>query len=61
MQTIQEYVELVNVIEDKRIRRKVEEELGRKISFLKMVVSVPGFSAKVAPVAGDKIVTRTMK
>lgn len=58
---MQEYIEFVNAIEDKRIKRKVEDELGRKVAFLKMVISVPGFSAKVAPVAGDKIVTKTLK
>ncbi|CAN8064721.1 unnamed protein product [Agarophyton chilense] len=58
---INDYVRLVNSLkpDDKPIKRKIEQELGRKIILVKMLLSADNFSAIMVPVAGDHLVTRT--
>jgi hypothetical protein len=56
---LKEYIAFANSIENNRIRRKVESQLGRKAILLRQVLSAEGFSAKLMPVATDHIVTRT--
>jgi LPS O-antigen subunit length determinant protein (WzzB/FepE family) len=55
--TLDEYIEFVNSIENNRVRRKVEAQLGRKAVQLRQVLSIDGFSIKAMPVATDHIVT----
>lgn len=59
--TIEEYVDFVNGLENKAVRKKVEHELGRKIVVLKMVLSAENFSVRFSLVAGGDIVTDTKK
>lgn len=58
---MKEYVDFVNSLENDAIRRKVEQELGRKIILLRMAISVENFSSELAPTACDHLVTRTDK
>lgn len=58
---LKEYVEIVNKIEDREIRRKIEMELGRKMVLMRQVLSIANFSKDVAPIAGDRIVTKLRK
>lgn len=59
VKVLEDYVSFVNSLDDEEVRRKVEEELGRKMVVLKMVLSVPNFAGTIAPVASDRIVTDT--
>lgn len=59
-QTLHEYFDFVNCIENQRLRRKTEAQLGRKAVQLRQMLSVDGFSYKFGPVAGDHLVS-TMK
>jgi hypothetical protein len=52
---LKEYIAFANSIENNRIRRKVESQLGRKAILLRQVLSAEGFSAKLMPVATDHI------
>lgn len=56
-ETLDEYVEFVNSIENVRIRRKTEAQLGRKAIQVRQVLSVEGFADKFYPVATDHLVT----
>lgn len=60
-QTLSEYVDFVNGLENQDIRKKVENELGRKIIVLKMVLSAENFSARFGSIAGGEFVTNTKK
>lgn len=60
-QTINEYIEFVTGLENKEVKKKVEYELGRKIVFLKMVLSAENFSVKFRPIAGGDFITDTKK
>ncbi|PXF46604.1 hypothetical protein BWQ96_03593 [Gracilariopsis chorda] len=59
LQILDDYGRLVAAIEDKHISRKLQDELGRKMVLVKMLLSVDNFSAVVYPVAGDRLVTST--
>lgn len=54
--TLREYVEFVNSVENDRIQRKVESQLGRKIIVLRMALSIENFSVHFMPVACDRLV-----
>lgn len=60
-QTIREYVDFVNGLENKEVKKKVKDELGGKIVVLKMVLSAENFSVKFSPVAGGDFITDTKK
>lgn len=60
-ETLDEYIEFVNAIENVRIRRKTETQLGRKAIQLRQVLSVEGFGEKFYPVATDHIITTRVK
>ena len=53
---LREYVEFVNSVENDRIQRKVEDQLGRKIILLRMQLSLDNFSSSFSPVACDRLV-----
>lgn len=57
--TLTEYIDFVNGLENRDVKKKVEHELGRKAIMLKMVLSVENFSAKFGPIAGGDFVTKT--
>lgn len=54
--TLLDYGKFLAKIQDKDVRRKTENELGRKIIFLKMVLSAENFSAKFGCVAGGDFI-----
>lgn len=56
-ETLEEYVTFVNSIENVRVRRKTEAQLGRKAILLRQALSVEGFGAKHYPVATDHMIT----
>ena len=56
-QMIREYVQFVNAVEDKRIREKLERDLGNKIVQLKMIYSVENFSIEVMPLVANNVLT----
>lgn len=56
---LQDYIKLINSIEDERIREKVDTELGRKIIHMKMMLSVENFGVEIAPIAGDRLIPTT--
>lgn len=57
VQTLREYVSFVNSVENDRIQRKVEAQLGRKIIVLRMALSIENFSLHFTPMACDRMVT----
>ncbi len=57
VQTLREYVAFVNSVENDRIQRKVEAQLGRKIIVLRMALSVENFSLHFTPMACDRMVS----
>lgn len=59
--TLEEYIDFVNGLENKDVRKKVEHELGRKIVVLKMILSAENFSVKFRPIAGGDFITNTKK
>lgn len=54
--SIHDYADFVNAIENNRVRRKVESQLGRKAIQLRQVLSVDQFSVDFYPVACDHLV-----
>lgn len=56
-----DYVKLVNSVEDARIRRKLEKDLGGKMVHVKMALAIENFSVHIAPLAGDRLVPSTPK
>lgn len=57
--TLTEYIDFVNSLENRDVKKKVEHELGRKAIMLKMVLSAENFSAKFGPIAGGDFITKT--
>lgn len=54
---ITEYMEFATSFENDRIARKVESQLGKKIVIVRSALSIENFSAHVAPIACDTLVT----
>lgn len=54
--SIHEYANFINAIENNRVRRKAESQLGRKAIQLRQVLSVDQFSVDFYPVACDQLV-----
>lgn len=48
---------MMNNVQDERVKEKIELDLGSKVIQLKSMLSIENFSAKVAPLGGDHIVT----
>lgn len=55
--TLMEYVSFVSAIDDVRLRRKTESQLGRKVIQLRQTLSVENFSATHFPIATDHMRT----
>jgi hypothetical protein len=61
---LEEYISFANSIENGRIRRKAEAQLGRRAVQLRQVLSVDQFAVNYAPIACDHLdvsATRTSK
>lgn len=57
LKMITEYMEFATSFENDRIARKVESQLGKKIIIVRSAMSIENFSAHVAPIACDTLVT----
>lgn len=53
---LREYIQFVNCVENDRIQRKVESQLGRKIIVLRQTLSIENFAVHIAPIACDRLV-----
>lgn len=53
---MREYIEFVNSVENDRIQRKVESQLGRKIIVIRQTLSIENFAVHFAPMACDRMV-----
>lgn len=58
LQTMKEYMEFVESVENDRVARKIEAQLGRKVLILRMALSIENFSVHFAPVAGDRMLVK---
>lgn len=60
LQMLKDYVKFVSAVDNPDVKRKLIRELGGKMILIKMLLSVENFSAIIAPVASDRIMTETV-